>query len=80
VGEWPVIQQATLSLWKSQGAMMHYAYHSAEHAEVVRRTRTENWYAEELFCRFKPLAESGTWHEQQLLAQTFGQKPRVLLP
>ena len=52
VGELPVVQQATLSLWSSGRAMEDYAYRSPYHAEVVRLTRERGWYAEELFCRF----------------------------
>jgi hypothetical protein len=26
VGEWPLIQQATLSIWKTQAEMIDYAY------------------------------------------------------
>ena len=53
VGELPIVQQATFSLWTSAKAMMDYAYKSPEHAEVVRKTREWNWYSEELFARFK---------------------------
>ena len=52
VGEHPVIQQATVSHWTSGRAMEDYAYRSRYHAEVVRLTRQEGWYSEELFCRF----------------------------
>ena len=57
VGELPVIQQATVSLWDSGRAMEDYAYRSRYHAEVVRLTRERGWYAEELFCRFGVLDE-----------------------
>ena len=59
VGELPVIQQATVSRWASGRAMEHYAYTSRYHAEVVRLTRENGWYAEELFCRFAIVDEGG---------------------
>jgi hypothetical protein len=36
VGEWPLIQQATLSIWKTQAEMIDYAYKIEKHKEVVR--------------------------------------------
>ena len=61
VGEWPLIQQATISIWKTQQEMMDYAYKNPKHREVVMLTRKLNWYKEEMFARFIPYKFLGVW-------------------
>ncbi len=52
LGEAPFVLQATFSIWEDYGAMKDFAYTSPEHLSVIRKTRQEHWYAEELFARF----------------------------
>lgn len=68
VGEAPVFRQATFSVWESAADMKAFAYGSDEHAEVIRKTRDENWYSEELFARFKIIDSFGTLRGKDPLA------------
>ena len=60
IGEAPVYRQATFSIWRSIEDVKNFAYTSKEHAEVIKKTRNENWYSEELFARFKITDSLGT--------------------
>ncbi len=60
IGEAPVYRQATFSIWDSAEHVKSFAYGSVKHAEVIKKTRDENWYKEELFARFKPIETWGT--------------------
>ena len=51
IGEVPLIKQATFSIWTSEADMKAYAYQMRAHQEVIRKTRNEKWYAEEMFLR-----------------------------
>ena len=60
VGELPVGRLGTFSVWRDVEAVTAFA-RSPLHADVVRRTRAERWYGEELFARFEPFGASGSW-------------------
>lgn len=59
VGEIPWIKQATFSIWTSEEAMTKFAYGTMAHANIVKKTRKEKWYSEDMFVRFKILAHTG---------------------
>ena len=51
VGELPIIEQATISIWKSEQSMKDYAYLDKNHLKIIHKARKNNWYSEELFVR-----------------------------
>lgn len=72
IGELPIIQQATFSLWENMEVMKAYAYQSEHHKEVVRKTRERAWYKEELFARFSPYKIEGNWSGLAELKKSLG--------
>ncbi len=52
IGEVPVTQMATFSVWNSIEDVKKYAYQSKEHKKAIEMTRNLKWYKEELFSRF----------------------------
>lgn len=68
IGEVPLVQMATFSLWENMESLKNFAYKSPEHQEAIRKTRQLNWYKEEMFVRFQPYRSVGTWGGKDLLA------------
>jgi heme-degrading monooxygenase HmoA len=68
VGEVPVVQMATFSVWENLDKLKKYAYNSTEHREAIKKTHQIDWYKEEMFTRFQPFKTTGTWEGKDLLA------------
>ena len=60
LGEAPLGYQGTFSLWDDTDALRRFAHRGPAHRDVMARTPTEGWYAEELFARFAVLSVQGT--------------------
>ena len=58
IGEWPFIQQATLSIWDNFEAVNSFAYKGKKHAKIVKKTRQKKWYKEDLFSRFHLISDN----------------------
>lgn len=59
-GEMPLLRQATFSIWENQEAMKAFAYSKTRHKEVVKQTRENKWYSEEMFSRFRVVQTAGS--------------------
>ena len=64
IGEVPILQMATFSLWENEQALKDFAYSSPEHHKAIQKTKELNWYKEELFSRFQPYREEGERFER----------------
>ena len=58
IGEWPFIQQATISIWDDFEAVNTFAYKDRAHADIVKKTKQMNWYKEDLFSRFHLISDT----------------------
>jgi len=63
MGEFPIWEMATISVWDSMENAIAYAYSTDAHAKAIKMTRQYNWYKEELFSRFEVYKTEGNWTE-----------------
>lgn len=62
MGEQPVVQLMTFSLWKEVSRIKEFAYQAGPHREAMKLARSHEWFREELFARFKVLGSTGSWN------------------
>ncbi|SLN56587.1 Spheroidene monooxygenase [Roseivivax jejudonensis] len=68
IGEVPLLQQITFSVWPDTDAMARFARASGPHAAAIAAVREGGWFREELYARFRISGETGSWD---------GQSPRI---
>lgn len=69
IGEVPLLQQITFSIWPDSQSMAEFARNNGPHAQAIRAVREGKWFREELYARFRVADEIGSWE---------GQSPRIL--
>lgn len=68
IGEVPLTQQVTFSIWPDTESMAAFARDPAgPHAQAIRAVREGAWFREELYARFRILGDAGSWEGQSPL-------------
>jgi len=68
LGELPLIQQITFSIWPNTHAMDAFARTGA-HAEAIRAVYKEGWFREDLYARFIINDQVGEWSQNYFQSQ-----------
>ncbi len=67
IGEVPISQMATFSIWQDKESLHNFAYQTREHQGAIQKTRSLDWYREEMFSRFQPYRSYGKWNGKIIL-------------
>ncbi|MEP1522854.1 spheroidene monooxygenase [Ascidiaceihabitans sp.] len=70
IGEAPLLNQITFSVWPDAHSMAEFARRDGPHARAIRSVRDESWFKEELYARFTIVGDRGTWGGSSPLTQT----------
>jgi spheroidene monooxygenase len=63
IGEVPLMHQVTFSIWPDAASMAAFARApDGPHARAIQAVRSEGWFREELYARFRILGDAGTWN------------------
>jgi hypothetical protein len=61
VGERPLFELTTFSIWKDTESMEQFAYKKGKHSAAIRKARQDQWFEEDLFARFTLCKTEGKW-------------------
>lgn len=68
IGELPLLDQITFSIWPNKATMDGFA-RTGPHGAAIKAVRAGDWFSEELFARFTVHSDAGTWYGTSPLAQ-----------
>ncbi len=68
IGELPMLDQITFSIWPDKATMDGFA-RTGPHGAAIKAVRAGNWFSEELFARFAVHSDRGTWNGTSPLAK-----------
>lgn len=72
IGEIPLLEQATFTVWENKSSMEKFAY-GTFHGEAVARTRNKNGFREEMFTRLLPYKTRGRWMGKDVIGNYLAQ-------
>lgn len=52
IGELPLFEQATFSIWNDIDCINKFAYQNKIHSNIIKKSQSQKWYSEDLFARF----------------------------
>lgn len=61
LGEVPWFHQVTFSVWPDTETMANFARRDGPHARAIKAVREGQWFAEELYARFRIVGTEGSW-------------------
>ncbi|MEL0127828.1 MAG: spheroidene monooxygenase [Paracoccaceae bacterium] len=72
LGEVPIRQQLTFSIWNNLEHMKKFAHHAGSHKDAIQKVRKGDWFSEELYARFNVIEVNGNFRD-------FNQKKQELI-
>lgn len=70
VGEIPLVEQATFTIWESKSDMEEFSRNTF-HGEAVKEVYRLGGFKEQMFTRFAPVLSEGSWNGKDPLSEYF---------